>query len=49
MGKKSELAQSEEWKTFVNGYQAALEPYLRKGQTAFKLIESVRAMVRTLF
>lgn len=45
VGKKNELAQSDDWKNFVNGYKTALEPCLKKDQTAFGLIESVRAMV----
>lgn len=46
IGKKNELAQSDEWKKFINGYEDKLKPYLQqKDQTAFGLIESVRAMV----
>ena len=45
VGKKNELAQSDEWKKFVNRYQKNLEQYLRDGLTAFNLIEEVRAMV----
>lgn len=44
-GEKKSLAQSSEWKTFVNNYQMHVSSYLKGDQTAFKLIENVRAMV----